>query len=101
MSKKVEYGKRAATYDDLLALPENMVGEIVDGELFASPRPAPRHAVSATALGGELYGPFQLGRNGPGGWWILFEPELHLGPDVVVPDVAGWRKERLPKMPDA
>lgn len=101
MAKKIEYGKRGATCDDLLSIPENMVGEIVDGELFASPRPTPRHAVSASALGGELYGPFQQGRNGPGGWWILDEPELHLGPDVVVPDLAGWRKERLPKIPDA
>jgi len=101
MSKKVDYGKRAATYDDLVSLPENMVGEIVDGELFASPRPAPRHAMAATALGGEIYGPFQMGRNGPGGWLLLVEPELHLGPDVLVPDLAGWRKERMPKLPDA
>jgi len=101
MSKKVDYGKRAATYDDLVSLPENMVGEIVDGELFASQRPAPRHAMAATALGGEIYGPFQMGRGGPGGWWILDEPEVHLGPDVLVPDLAGWRKERMPKMPDA
>lgn len=101
VSKKIEYGSRAATYDDLLALPENMVGELVDGDLFASPRPAVRHAKAASALYGELYSPFQMGRDGPGGWWLLMEPELHLGPDVVVPDLAGWRKERLPDLPDS
>lgn len=101
VSKKIEYGKHAGTYDDLIALPENMVGEIVDGDLFASPRPAVRHARAATALLGALYNPFQAGRDGPGGWWLLIEPELHLGPDVVVPDLAGWRKERMPELPDA
>lgn len=76
-----------------------MVAEIVDGELFASPRRAPRHAVAASALGGDLHPPFQQGRGGPGGWWILDEPELHFGEDVLVPDLAGWTRERLPGMP--
>lgn len=87
---------RPATYDDLLALPEHVVGEIIDGELHATPRPAPRHAVAASALGGELIPPYHGGRGGPGGWWILFEPELHLGPSVLVPDLAGWRRSRMP-----
>src|SRR5688572_17324552 len=72
----------AATYDDLLKLPEHVVGEIVAGELWASPRPAARHARTSSLLGSEIIGPFDRGRGGPGGWWILFEPELHLGNDV-------------------
>lgn len=93
------FAKRPATYDDLLALPETMVGQLVDGELIASPRPAIDHARVGSVLGQELGGPFDRGRGGPGGWWLLFEPELHLGRDVLVPDLAGWRKERLPVLP--
>ncbi|MGE3841122.1 MAG: Uma2 family endonuclease [Vicinamibacterales bacterium] len=88
-----------ATYDDLVALPEHVVAEIVDGELHASPRPAPRHAVAHSALGMLLGPPFQHGRSGPGGWRILDEPELHFGADVLVPDLAGWRRERMPRIP--
>lgn len=88
-----------ATYADLVALPDHLVGEIVDDELYASPRPAPRHARSASSLGALLLGPFDHGRGGPGGWMILDEPELHFGRDVVVPDVAGWRRERQPRLP--
>jgi Uma2 family endonuclease len=91
--------KRRATYADLERVPGTMVAEIVDGELFASPRPAPRHAVSASALGGYLNPTFQYGRGGPGGWWILDEPELHFGEDVLVPDLAGWTRERMPSIP--
>lgn len=92
--------RKPATYADLEALPSNQVGEIVNGELYASPRPAARHALAASHLEGELYGPFDRGRGGPGGWIILTEPELHLGKDVLVPDLAGWRRERMPKVPD-
>ena len=92
--------RRAATYDDLLALPEHVVGEIIDGELHVSPRPAPRHALASSVLGGEIGPPYHSGRGGPGGWWILDEPELHIGRDVVVPDIAGWRRERMPVLPD-
>jgi Uma2 family endonuclease len=91
--------QRPATYEDLLALPEHVVGEIIHGELVVSPRPAPLHAVASSALGGGLNPPFQFGDGGPGGWWILFEPELHLGEHVLVPDLAGWRRERMPEMP--
>jgi Uma2 family endonuclease len=91
---------RTATYDDLLALPEHVVGEIVDGELHVSPRPAPVHSVAASAIGEELGPPFDRGRGGPGGWIILDEPELHLGEDVLVPDLAGWRRARTPSLPD-
>lgn len=80
------------------AAPETMVAEILDGELHTMPRPARRHTRSASKLGGELYGPFWRGIGGPGGWMILDEPEIHLGPkpDIVVPDLAGWRLERMP-----
>lgn len=91
--------KRPACYEDLVALPEHVVGEIVDGELHVSPRPAPRHALAASVLGHELGPPFGRGRGGPGGWVILDEPELHLGGDVLVPDLAGWRRERMPEVP--
>jgi len=91
---------RPATYADLLAVPDHLVAEILDGELHVSPRPAPRHADASSGLGGALRGPFDRGRGGPGGWRILDEPELHLGADVVVPDLAGWRRERLPVLPE-
>jgi Uma2 family endonuclease len=91
--------RRAATYDDLLAVPDRLVAEILDGELHTSPRPTPRHAHATTGLAGDLSGPFDRGRGGPGGWWILAEPELHFGDDVAVPDLAGWRRTRLSEMP--
>jgi Uma2 family endonuclease len=92
---------KRATYEDVLSAPENKVAEILDGELFLSPRPALPHARAASKLGGLLDGPFDDGRDGPGGWLLLDEPELHFGADVVVPDLAGWRRERLPAVPDA
>lgn len=95
--------KRKATYADVEAAPDNMVAEIIAGELVLSPRPAPRHAKAATELVGSLIGPFSRGINGPGGWQILMEPELHLGIDEnyepLVPDLAGWRRERMPELP--
>jgi Uma2 family endonuclease len=86
---------RRATYQDIIDAPEHMVAEIVDGELFLSPRPAFRHSLASLSLADELVSPFQKRRGGPGGWWILTEPELHFGEDVLVPDLAGWRRERL------
>jgi Uma2 family endonuclease len=91
---------RPATYEDLLKVPDHLVAEILDGELYTTPRPAPRHADAGAALIVLLRGPFDHGREGPGGWRILFEPELHLAADVVVPDLAGWRRERLPALPE-
>jgi Uma2 family endonuclease len=91
---------KRATYEDVLNAPENKVAEILDGELFLSPRPAPRHAVTSSALGFAIGGPFHSGVGGPGGWWILDEPEIHFGEHVVVPDLAGWRRERLAAIPD-
>lgn len=92
--------KRRATYDDLLAVPDHLVAEILDGELVTSPRPASTHARAASDLGAELIVSFDKGKGGPGGWVILFEPELHLGGHVLVPNLAGWRRERMPEMPN-
>ena len=91
---------KRATYEDVLNAPENKVAEILDGELFLSPRPAPRHAVVSSRLGFDIGGPFDRGSGGPGGWWILDEPELHFGEQIVVPDLAGWRRERMPAVPE-
>jgi hypothetical protein len=92
---------RRATYEDLKKVPDIMVAEIVDGELHASPRPALPHAHAASAVGVLIGGPFHFSRGGPGGWVILYQPELHLGRNVVVPDLAGWRRTRLPQVPKA
>ena len=92
--------KRKATYEDLLALPETQVGEIIHGSLRTHPRPAPKHARAYSALGYRLGGPFDGGIDGPGCWWILDEPELHLCEEILVPDLAGWRRERMPELPD-
>jgi Uma2 family endonuclease len=94
-------GKPGATYQDVLDAPEHKVAEILDGQLFLSPRPALRHAQSASSLGAILLPAFGRGRGGPGGWQILYEPEIHLGDDILVPDIAGWRRTRLPVVPDA
>jgi Uma2 family endonuclease len=84
-----------ATYDDIVALPEHVTGELIDGELHTQPRPAVPHARVASGLGMDLGGPFDRGRGGPGDWIILDEAELHLGDDVLVPDLSGFRRDRL------
>ncbi|MBI5479916.1 MAG: Uma2 family endonuclease [Deltaproteobacteria bacterium] len=92
-----------ATYEDLLQVPDHMIAEILDGDLEVSPRPAMRHAWNATTMTADLFSRFggpPDGPGAPGGWWIVFEPELHLGVDVVVPDLAAWRRARLPELPD-
>src|SRR5262245_19680970 len=91
--------KRPATYADLEAVPPHLVAEVLYGELVTHPRPAHPHVAGDTASLIELGGPFQKGRGGPGGRIILGEPEIHLGPHMVVPDVAAWRRERMPQMP--
>jgi Uma2 family endonuclease len=88
--------KKRATYEDVVNAPEHMVAEIIDGDLLLFPRPARPHAVAASALTEELGPPFKRARGGPGGWIILAEPEFHFGDDVLVPDLAGWRRERMP-----
>jgi Uma2 family endonuclease len=92
--------RRKATYDDLCRVPDHLVAEILDGELIVTPRPAPRHARAGSALVAALHAAFDQGRGGPGGWWILYGPELHFAQDVVVPDIAGWRRERLRALPE-
>jgi Uma2 family endonuclease len=91
---------KRATYEDVLNAPEHQVAEILDGELFLSPRPSLRHSSASSQLGGVLV-PAYSQNEPPGGWWILDEPELHFGGDVLVPDLAGWRRERMPTIPDA
>lgn len=89
--------RKRATYQDVLDAPENMVAEVLDGELYVMPRPQRKHTRNASTLGAFLLTTFDLGINGPGGWTLLDEPELHLGPepDILVPDLAGWRDGRL------
>lgn len=89
--------KKGATYDDLCDVPDHFVAEMVDGDLYASPRPALPHANAAGSLFAEIHRSFH--HKGPDGWVILFEPELHFGRDVLVPDLAGWRRVRLPSVP--
>ncbi len=93
--------RRRATYQDVLNAPATTVAQIVDGELVLLPRPALRHASAASILGQELGPPFHRGKGGPGGWILLDEPELHLAEDILVPDLAGWRRDRMPALPDA
>lgn len=94
----MEAARRRATYEALLQVPDILIAEIVDGKLITSPRPASPHARAKSSIAQDL-SPFDRcpgGPGGPGGWWILFEPELHLGTDILVPDLAGWRQERMP-----
>ncbi len=90
-----------ATYQDVLDAPPHKVAEIVDGQFYTHPRPDSPHAFAGVGLVGIINPSFQYGRRGPGGWWILYEPELHLSEDIVVPDIAGWRRERMPEFPVA
>ena len=92
--------KKKAVYDDLFDLPENMTGEIIRGELHAYPRPHLRHGRVSTRLSIRVGSPYDFGEGGgPGGWVIIIEPEIMLGENLLVPDLAGWKKERLPKLP--
>ncbi len=94
---------KRATRADLEALPEGVVGELIHGVLYTMVRPRPRHASAASVLGGDLNGAYQRGRGGPGGWWILDEPGIELAEldiEEIVPDIAGWRRERMPELPD-
>jgi Uma2 family endonuclease len=102
----VKLGRRA-TYADLEAVPAGKVAELIDGQLYVFPRPAPRHLDAQGELVEVIRGRFQKGRGGPGGWWILAEPEVHFpepaepgGKQVVDPDVAGWRREQMPELPE-
>lgn len=92
---------KASLYDQLVVLPEGLTGEIINGQLRTQPRPAWPHALVSSRLGADIEGPYGRGRGGPGGWWIIDEPEVHfeLDTEVIVPDSAGWRKERMPTPP--
>ena len=90
-------GSGTATYQDVLDAPVHMVAEIVAGDLHTQPRPAAPHARASSVMGRRIGSPFDDGVSGPGGWWIIFEPELHLGGDILVPDLAGWRRETMPE----
>jgi Uma2 family endonuclease len=100
---------RRATYADLERVPDRFVAELIAGTLHVMPRPAPRHTYGSSMLGAVVGGPFDLARGGPGGWWIFDQPELHF-PDphpaepgdieAVVPDLAGWTRERMPELPE-
>ena len=92
--------KEQASYADLVAAPGDQIAELAGGDLYLSPRPRPRHARIASALGSDLHDAFDHGRSGPGGWWVIFEPELHLDGNVLVPDLAAWRRDRMPSLPD-
>jgi Uma2 family endonuclease len=96
-----EFARRLATWQDLLETPDDgQVWEVLGGSLEAQPRPRPVHSHCQLQLAGELAGPFQRGRGGPGGWWLLFEPDVELeAHEIVVPDLAGWRRERLSALP--
>jgi Uma2 family endonuclease len=91
--------RKRATYEDVLAAPPHVVAEVLFGVLYTHPRPGAPHAKAASVLGMDLGGPFDRGRGGPGGWLLLDEPELHLDEDIVVPDLAAWRRSRMPDVP--
>ena len=102
MRSMASAARKLATYDDVLRAPEHVVAEVVDGDLHLQPRPARRHARAFSRLGARLGRRFDEGDDGPGGWVLLNEPELHLGaqPHILVPDIAGWRRERMPVIED-
>jgi Uma2 family endonuclease len=95
----LESAPQKATYEDLFSIPENMTGEIIDGELIVTPRPSGEHSNAAFALSAAIGPPYRFGRGGPGGWIILYGPEVKFDEDILVPDLAGWRNERFPGWP--
>lgn len=95
-----EPASREATYDDLLRVPPPLVAEILYGQLHTHPRPAPKWAYAYSVLGAKLSAALDRSEDDARGWWILDEPEIHLGRHVIVPDIAGWRRERMPALPD-
>ena len=99
-----DVAKKIITYDDLYNVPQDMVGEIIEGELITNPRPGGPHALVASSLGIKVGSSFQFGEaDGPGGWWIIDEPQLYFEkspePLSMVPDIAGWKKEKMPTPP--
>jgi Uma2 family endonuclease len=98
----MQHAYKQALYEQLEALPEGLTGEILNGQLHTQPRPAGPHARTEVELAYDLVGSYGRGRGGPGGWWILVETEIHFITDreVAVPDLAGWRRERMPQIPE-
>jgi Uma2 family endonuclease len=92
---------RRATYQDVLDAPANMIAEVIFGALHTQPRPAYPHSIASSNLGAVITSRYRFGEGGPGGWIFIDEPELHLGsePDILVPDLAGWHRERLAGLP--
>lgn len=88
--------KKTATYDDLYNLPDNVIGQIIDGELIATRWQSRQHALTSTVLSAKLGAPYDLGEGGPGGWIILHSLEVKLGDNILVPDLAGWLYKRFP-----
>lgn len=92
--------KRMATYDDLLALPEDVHAEVIGGEVVVSPSASPTHQFTIGELYADLSGPFQRGRGGPGGWWLIQDVDVWFGVhDICRPDISGWQKARVPEFP--
>lgn len=97
-----QFVRKPSLYDQLVALPDGLTGEIINGQVRTQPRPAWPHALASSRLGSDIEGPYGRGRGGPGGWWIINEPEIHfvLDAEVTVPDIAGWRRQRMPTPPE-
>ncbi|HIO92685.1 MAG TPA: Uma2 family endonuclease [Leucothrix mucor] len=88
-------------FDELMALPEHHIGEIIHNILYSQPRPAPKHARAFSVLGGKLGDSFDWGGGDDNDeWWIFSEPELHIDGHILVPDIAGWQRERMPSLPE-
>ncbi len=97
----MEPARKLPTIADLDALPRHVKGEIIEGVLYTMTRPRARHQRMAALLTSRIHDPFDRGRGGPGGWWILVEPGIELpNTPEIAPDLAGWRRERVPEMPD-
>ncbi len=91
--------EREATYQDVLDAPPSMVAQLIHGKLYTMPRPAPPHVHAQFLLANEIHSHFWFGGGSVGGWRIYNEPEVHFGKDVLVPDIAGWRYERMTALP--
>lgn len=88
--------KIKSVHEQWIELPDHVVGEIISGELHVSPRPALKHGNATSSLLHELMGPFHKGKGGPGGWVIMMEPEIHLADHILVPDIGGWKRDKIP-----
>ena len=102
MPTAMQHALKPTLYEQLEALPEDLTGEILNGQLHTQPRPTGPHARAETERGIDIGSAYGRGRGGPGGWWILIEPEIHfvIDQEVIVPDLAGWQKQRMPQIPE-